>query len=348
MLQRRAVVAILAVAACWLALLPAAAQDPSQLVGQIPGTDMMRDEFRARAQAQLKAVALSAHAYRLMDPNDLWPTNYYELRNSQAWGFDLLNMFSGLKVQAIYYEPREDDFTSKPVFDVPMELYTPSGPTIADLVPDGEPDPEAFGQLFAQQAPTGIMRVDPAAVREFNPGDIYYYVSGDLLQLVLYAPDGSFFEHVDTVPNTNWLSHLRTPAGSLWPDSILAAQLLYFAERVLPQHYNLTMFMGDQETIPTSWYESLTPAERLDLGLELGIVILNPFSREPVAVMAQHSNGDLVTLDPEHPVPLTIGLRDGQVWTLDQLHSRQPAVEAEVEAAPKRRTKPSRPPLGGR
>ena len=327
---------------------PLAGDNPEATIGTIPGTDMLRDEFRARAQLQLKAVALSAHTHRLMNNADSWPTGYYELRNSQAWGFDLLNIFTGRKVQAIYFEPGEDDFTDRPVFDVPFEMYQPTGPTVSDLMPDGQPDPSAFAQMFETESEGEVMRVDPGTIRDFSPGDIYYYTAGDILQLVLFAPDGSYFEHVDFGPNNSWMAKLRTPGGGLWPDSILAAQLLYFTERMLPQYYNLVQFMGDEETIPATWYETLTPAERLDMAYDLGISILNPFTREQVGIEDEHSLGDFVTLDPEHPVPLAVGMRDGGVWTLDQLHDE--GASRQVEETPARkpqREKPSRPPLGG-
>jgi len=367
MLQRRAVVAILAVAACWLALLPAAAQDPSQLVGQIPGTDMMRDEFRARALVQLKAVALNALTFRVLY-GDTYPANLYELRGSTAWNLDVMNMFTGQPVQAIHFEPGDDDYTSRPVLDLPM-VVEQKPPAIGDLIGadpgegEGEGDDEGEGGgedggLFLEGAvptadlltPTAKQRVDPGKIRYFTAGDIYYYANGDLLQLVIFAPDGGYLELVDESPNLRWQGILQAPPGAPWPDSITVAQVLFFSDRLLEQHYNLVEFMGGRETTPTAQFAAAGSAERIAMAQHLGISICNPATQQPIAVAAEASTGDFAALDPVAPMPLRIWMRDGSAWCMDELHGLDASQSVESPGVEKPREKPERkpPPMGGR
>jgi hypothetical protein len=324
---------------------------------------MMRDEFRARALVQLKAVALNALAFRVLY-GDTYPANYYELRGSTAWNLDVMNMFTGQPVQAIHFEPSEDDYTSRPVLDLPMvvgQMPPPIGDVIGAGPGEGEGEGDDGGEgggLFLEGAvptadllsPTAKQRVDPGKIRYFTAGDIYYYASGDLLQLVIFAPDGGYLEFVDESPNLRWQGILQAPPGAPWPDSITVAQVLFFADRLLVQHYNLVEFMGGRETIPTVRFAATGAGERIAMAQHLGIAICNPSTQQPIAVAAGASTGNFSALDPAAPMPLRIWMRDGSAWSMDELHgfdASQPVESSSVEKPPE---KPERkpPPMGGR
>lgn len=335
-----------------LIMLPVAAQQPDpgaedppelaagpQLIGMIPGTAMLRDEFRARAFIQLKAVALSALTYRLLH-DDAYPPDLYTLKNSDSWNLDVLNMFTGKAVQAIYFEPQEGDYTTRPLFDVPMAIEM-SGGAVGGLDDDGSVDLGNLGQTLQDVSLDTSPRVDAQQIRLFSGGDIYYYVAGDLLQLIMFAPDGSYVEHVDHKPNGRWRAELATPAGGLWPSSVSAAQVLFFTEELVLRHHNLVEFMGDRETVPSAGFEGIGAAERIERALDLGIVVLNPFTDQPAMVSAEPSVGDFA--EAGEPLPLLLWMRDGRSWSLGALHE-----EADGAAGSDGSELPSRPPLGGR
>ena len=163
-LKRTLIVVAVGLLAGGLAMLPAAGQEPEagaddepellaggELIGVIPGTGMMRDEFRARAMVQLKAVALSALAYRLLH-DDQYPPDLLTLKNSESWNLDLLNIFSGRPVRALYFEPQEGDFTTRPAFDLPM-VVEQDGLTMGNLSTDGALDLDTLGQLHVMERP---------------------------------------------------------------------------------------------------------------------------------------------------------------------------------------------------
>ena len=81
-------------------------------MGAIPGTSMTRDEFRARAQAQLAAIALNAVTYQIATGS--YAPDIYTLQASPAWNLRVANMFTGRPVQGIYFEPTQDSMTSDP------------------------------------------------------------------------------------------------------------------------------------------------------------------------------------------------------------------------------------------
>lgn len=353
-------VSLLLTVACVLLLMvaPGQAQDPGQLVGQIPGTNMMRDEFRARAMVQLKAVALNALTFRVLY-GDTYPANLYELKGSTAWNLDVTNMFTGQPVQAIHFEPSEDDYTSRPVLDLPMVIEQ-QPPAFSDVIGAGAGESEGAddgegGGLFLEDAvptadllsPTGRPRVDPGKIRYFTAGDIYYYTNGDLLQLVIFAPDGGYLEYVDESPNLRWQGILQVPPGAPWPDSITVAQVLFFADRLLEQHHNLVEFMGGRETIPAVRFKAVGAEERIAMARHLGIILGNPSTQQPIAVAPEASTGNFAEPDPAVPLPLKIWLRDGKAWSLDELHgtdSTQPVESVKSPEKPERKP----PPMGGR
>jgi hypothetical protein len=337
-----------------LAMLPAAGQVPEadpgegpetvadgELIGVIPGTGMMRDEFRARALVQLKAVALSALAYRLLH-DDQYAPDLLTLKSSESWNLDLLNIFSGRPVRALYFEPQEEDFTTRPAFDLPM-VVEQDGLGMDNLATDGALDLDSLGQTLQALSLNSLPRVDPRRIRQYDGGDIYYYVAGDMLQLVMFAPDGSYIEHVDQSPNGNWRSRLATPGSSLWPDSVLAAQVLYFTGELLPRHHNLVQFMGERDTLAPAQFPELSTDELLNMALDLGIVILNPASHQPAMVVVEHTVGEFVPKQAGDPA-LRICMRDGRAWTLDELHEQAGGPTGGDE----RPDRPSSPPLGGR
>ncbi len=353
-LRKTLIAVAVALLAAGLTLGPATGQAPEagaddepqllageELIGVIPGTGMLRDEFRARALVQLKAVALSALAYRLLH-DDEYPPDLLTLKNSESWNLDLLNIFTGRPVRAIYFEPQEGDFTTRPVFDLPM-MIEQDGLALGNLATDGALDLETLGQTLQALSLDLQPRVDPRRIRQFDGGDVYYYVAGDMLQLVMFAPDGSYIEHVDQAPNGNWRSRLATPGGSLWPDSVLAAEVLYFTGDLLPRHHNLVEFMGERETLAPARFAELGTDERINMALDLGIVILNPFSRQPAMAVTEHTVGELMAAEPGDPT-LRICMRDGRAWTLDELHEQAGGPAGGGD----RPDKPSRPPLGGR
>ena len=331
--------------------------DVSDLVGVIPGTNMLRDEFRARALIQLKALALNALTYRMLN-KDEYAQSFYVLKQSSEWNLDLTNMFSGRSVQAIYFEPQPGDMTMSPVLDLPL--------LIEDLPPlpggfggggigeqnGGEGVDAGGGASLQPMTPVGRARVDPTRIRRFTGGDVFYYADEELLQLVMFAPDGSYIEYVDETPNMRWQDRLETPASGMWPDSVYAAQLLYFSSDLLPQHHNLVQFMGDREWLSMAEFARVGAAERIGMAEALNITMLNPFTRERITSGAEFSLGDFVEADQEAPLPLRMWLRDGGAWTLADLHGAEPAADEGPAAAPGGEEEappaPKRPPLGGR
>lgn len=322
--------------------------DTSALVGLIPGSDMLRDEFRARAIIQLKAVALNALAYRLAN-EDEYPQSFYELKGSKYWNLDVLNMFTGNPIKDIYFEPDKDDMTTRLVLDLPLNLEEDEG-NLGAIDLEGGDNIESLGTAIQSAAPSTLPRIDPQKVRTFRGGDLLYYVRGDMLQLVLYAPDGTYLEHVDVKPNGHWRRQLNTAGNQFWPDSIGAAQVLFFAELV-PQHHNLAEFMGNRETLPPTKFKQLSALERLDLARELDIIVLNPISHAAAVSQVEFSLGNFAaSTDPTGAALLSLFMRDGQAWTREMLTADAAAASGSEPAPeePGRKPPADNPPLGGR
>jgi len=333
---------------------PLLREDDGELIGVIPGTDMTRDEFRARAMVQLDAVALSALCYHIT--NGIYPTVLYELYNSDAWNLDINNMFNGRPVEAVHFIPEPKDLTNAPILGLafPFELESLPTPT-PNLVGDGEPgdgnglpggfDPSALAGVFGDNEP-GPLRVSPRAISNYDPGDIFYYVDEDLLQLVVFAPDGTYVEHVDEVPSANWRSQLGVKVAIVpRPGDLHAAAVLFFTETLLPQYYNLVLFMSDAETLLLNTLSTMGAQERITLTQELDIVMLNPYTKQPIVLAEEYSRGDFIEPDPQKPVPLHLCLRDGRVLSLTDLVGTMESLDTEP---PKEEKPKSRPPLGGR
>jgi len=323
-------------------------EDSPDAIGVIPGTNMLRDEFRARAMIQLKAVALNALAYRLAN-DDEYPQFFRQLQKSKAWNLDVINMFTGEPIKAIYFEPGEDDMTTRMVLDLPLDMNEDEH-YLGMIDIEGGQNLDALGKAIQSTAPSTLPRIDPQKVKTFVGGDIIYYVSGDMLQLIMYAPDGTFIEHVDVKPNGHWRSQLNTAGSPFWPDSIGAAQVLFFAGMV-PQHHNLVEFMGNRETLPAARLTEMTPSALLDMSRDLQVIILNPITRAPATSQPEYSLGDFVAaLSPVHAVPLSIYMRDGKPWTLAELNaSSEPEPGTEPSDQENGHKPPANhPPLGGR
>lgn len=297
-------------AALLLALaVPAAAQKVGPRMGVIPGTDMTHDEFRAHAQADLAAVALNAVAYLLY--NGQYAQDFYTLQTSKAWNINVSNMFTGRPLQLIYFEPNPDTMTTAPAlgmttFDFGQD-QPPAGGPVGKLDEKGDLPPDA---QFTKNANGGPLRVDPKAIRDFEGGDIYYYTKGELLQLIIFAPDGTFVEWVDELPNANYRASL-----SLRPtqpkDNLFAAQVLYYVETLAPQYYNLLKFMADESTVPGAAVSSLPGSKRIELASRMGITVLNPITRKPETASKTASPGVII-----EGTPLKIVTGDGKVQSL--------------------------------
>jgi hypothetical protein len=342
-----------------LAALPAIAQEPPPdlELGKIAGTEMLRDEFRARGLAQLAAIALNALAYYEIEGE--YPTDFYALRQSDAWNIDATNMFTGRPVQAVFYEVQEGDLTGAPPLDViALDIPAAPAPTGTATDPTGSFDPAKMGELLANKPIENISRVDPRKIKDPEPGEVFYYTAGGLLQLVMFAPDGTFTEYVDESPNRSWLGRFRTNAmAATWPDDLFAAEVLFYLEQLLPQYYNLAKFMGDQETTPRPAFTEMGGDELLLLADELGITPLNPVTKKPLALSAELADGDLCEPDPAARNPLHISLPGGRVVALAELRAGANAPDSadqpeEPEAGYTRRgekaDKPKAPPMGGR
>ncbi|MCH7472369.1 hypothetical protein IIA79_05400, partial [bacterium] len=129
-----------------------------------------------------------------------------------------------------------------------------------------------------------------------------------------------------------------------------AAQVLYFAGALLPQHYTLVMFMSDRETLPGSRIHGLGAAQIFEMADELGVTIRNPYTREPVQLVSEHAPGDFIEPDPAAPAPLRMCLQGGRILSLPELQGASPAAGSRPNqaAGEGQREKPARPPLGGR
>jgi hypothetical protein len=330
---------------------------PSDLQNTIPGTSLTRDAFRARAFAQLTAVALNAHAFYAV--NGDFPATFYDLFNSDAWNLDIHNVINGRNVDAIEFTPGHNDFTTTAPSLMPM----PGSAGDAGNGAPGQPPLKATGNLteglqldmneLSKSFDAGSQngrRVDPKAIEPKTPGNIYYYTSGKLLQLVLFAPDGTYMEYVASNPNTNWLALLNIKSsGRSFPADLYANQVLLYMERVLPRNYNLVRFMSNNEPLPEPVLQQRTAAERLKMSDELGITVFNPYTKHAAkAAEAPPKAGDFAA----QPVPVTLALRSGEVVSFDQLSAGllPPGAAKPGPAKPgPKPTKPSSPPpLGGR
>jgi hypothetical protein len=339
--------------------------DPADMMGTIPGTSMSRDEFRARAYVQLAAVALNAHAFFAVH-ND-FPVSYYDLFNSDAWNLDVTNIFSGRAVNAIQFEPKPADMTSAPPLPIPMlDEVTAAAeldpPTIKEMTRGGRGLEQGFeldtSQLTAAAQAQGggrLQRVNPKAVDHHPAGDIFYYAKSGLLQLVMYAPDGTYVEFVSQVPNRSWIDWLTLKAkGGSFPADLFANEVLFYLDRLLPRHYNMVRFMGNAEPLAEPQLQRSGAIERLKMARELSVTVLNPYNKRPIEANAAPKAGQLV-LDNEHPVPVRIALKDGKLSSFEDLtlgpqaggneRPRQPGKPAGPTKPKKPRTAP---PLGGR
>lgn len=333
---------------------------PEIPIGRIPGTTMMRDEFRALAYTQLAAIALNAHAYWVV--NGEFPSGYPQLRGSDACVIDVKNMFTGRAVQATFFEPKATDLTSDPSLEI-YEAFAATGAagpgnpppsaTVDDFV--GQ-IPDALNQALKTQPAVRMLRVKPSAITDKTPGDVYYYTKNGLLQLVMFAPDGTFIEHVNEVPSQGLLERIRLSSDSpYYPHCVYAAALLYFTESLLPQYYGMVQFMGDHASLSQAQYSKLGPQERIAQAAELHLELRNPLTREPITTAAEPVPGAFAVPADQAALPLRLWMLDGKLITLDDLRQnivvepQQQLAEPQQPAAKRPKPKrPGAPPMGGR
>jgi hypothetical protein len=333
---------------------------PDLPIGMIPGTTMMRDEFRARGFTQLAAIALCAHAYWVV--NGDFPPSYAQLRGSDAWVIDVKNLFKDRPVQGLYFEPKPADLTSDPSLGI-YEAMAATAPYVpAAQAPGGQGTsmddflkqlPQSLNDALKQQPLTGVMRVSPAAIKDQTPGDVFYYTKNGLLQLVMFAPDGTFVEHVDAVPCQGWLERIRLgPESKYWPQGVYTAALLYFSEFLLPQYYSLVQYMSDQDTSSPAQYDTEGPAGRIKLAAELGLELRNPLTRLPIEVAEAAAPGAYRAPGADGATPLRVWMADGKVVSLEDLRPGSTGKEAPPKAKPPAKQqapkRPGAPPMGGR
>jgi hypothetical protein len=264
-------------------------------------------------------------------------------------------------VQGLFFEPKPADLTSDPSLGI-YEALADSPPA----VPPGQAQggqgssmddfikqlPTTLDQALQQQPVTGVMRVSPEAIRDKTPGDVFYYTKNGLLQLVMFAPDGTFVEHVDAVPSQGWLDRIRLGKESkYWPDGVYAAAMLYFSESLLPQYYSLVQYMSNHDSQALAQYDKTGPAERIKLAAELGLELRNPLTRQPIEVAEKATPGAYRAPGAEAATPLRVWMADGTAVSLQDLHPAQAEQAATPKAkAPGKTPKPKgpgAPPMGG-
>jgi hypothetical protein len=199
------------------------------------------------------------------------------------------------------------------------------------------------------------MRVDPAAIDHHPAGDIYYYAKNGLLQLVMFAPDGTYMEYVAEVPNRNWLDLLNIkPGGHSYPADLWANEVLFYLDRLLPRHYNLVRFMGTAEPLSEPQLQKSGALERVKMAHELNVNVLNPYNKHATNIVDAPKPGEL-KLDKAAPVPVQIALRDGKLASFEQLsggpgsgHPEPGQQKPQGKPQPKPKNPHKAPPLGGR
>lgn len=335
-LHRIAVLAVLL--AGLLCLLGAKKKAPEpmgpQPMGIIPGTTMSRDEFRARANAQLSAVALNALSYHLVEGN--FPPDLATLIASDAWVLDVHNMFHDRRVQGIIFDPQPGDYTTAPYLGLTLYTDMPSeAPVQSRRDQQGNLDLQGtLADALQRGQNKGTPRIDPKAIRDHTGGDIFYFTQNDMLQLIMYAPDGTYIEWVEVSTNQNLVRRLGiVRGGPLWPTGQYAAEVLYYLERMLPQHYNMMLFMASKEPLEEVSLTATPAARRIEMAKELDIDVRNPYTRMALGVGTQYSLGDIYEPDAAQPSPLKIGVPPQGALTLEQLIA-QPG--AEKKAPPKK------------
>lgn len=340
--------------------IPATSQNPPPLdegqMGLILGTNITRDEFRARANAQLTAIALNAETYYLIHGD--YPESFYTLYNSSCWNLDPNNIFTGEIIDAIYFEPLPTDLITNNDTGLPFGLDPPQIPIQTPAQPPAGNGGDGPGEGQAPPPPPGfptnmtpnpiaVMKVDPGKVQNITPGNIYYRAFANTLQLVVYAPDNTYYELFNDSPNLFWQRKLNLEIGvSHWSEDVLAGQVLYFTGTMLPQLYNHVMFMADLEVLPGSALGLYGVDARLQMAEELGITILNPYSKRPIQLANDYQLGSFLELNPSAPIPLYLCLVADRILSREQILEAQRA-EAQAARSGKKTRSPRRPAMGG-
>jgi hypothetical protein len=245
-----------------------------------------------------------------------------------------------------------------PLFEVPETAGEATAPDIVQLHNSGRLDSPKLDMsrmadaALAQGVQTNSRRVNPQAVTPKDPGSIYYYTKDGLLQLVMFAPDEeTYCEFVCEVPNRSWLDALaiRT-TGLSFPSDMFANEVLYYAERLLPRHYNMVRFMGDLPPLHESELQRSGAAERMRLAHELGITLYNPYRKRAAKVVEAAALGEFV--NGKAPLPLLMTITNGDNASFASLtrgEPSQPAPRAKPGQKPAKPGKPKpTPPMGGR
>jgi hypothetical protein len=123
---------------------------------------------------------------------------------------------------------------------------------------------------------------------------VLFYTKDSLLQLVMFAPDGTYCEWVDEVPNVNFRNYLRLrgddPSGQL----LASAELLYYAQYVLPRYYNLAQFMSNLPTESSFNLDSAGASRRIEMAKSIGVTMRNPYTKQAIQV-GSGSAGDFAS-----------------------------------------------------
>lgn len=273
-----------------VALLAALALFPLSLQAQtLPLPTRTSPGFQAVGQAQLETIHYQAHVF--LEHRGRYPESLQELRESPYWVVEVFNVFTSLPIQQVRFFVHEEDYATMDALPQ-VELFV--------RLPDEEgaefDEPEA--QLRAQMGRKGGKpghRVDPARIEYPPPGDLFYHVDEDSLQLVVFDDAGAWQELWVELPFNYRASILQLTESVRPRTDLMTAELAMHLENILPGQYNRLLFLTDRPTLAPTEMKQLLPAGFEDMAAELSLGYINGARQRPFMRAPYYSPGDMAT-----------------------------------------------------
>jgi len=244
-------------------------------------------EFRAVAQAQLETIHYQAHVF--LEQRGRYPESLQELRDSGYWVVEVYNIFTALPIQQVRFFVHDEDYAVNDALPQ-VGLFVP--------LPDeeGAEFQDAQGQAQAQMGRKGGKpgrRVDPARVEFPPPGDLFYNIDADSLQLVIFDDTGAWEELWVELPFNYRASSLKLTEAVRPRTDLMAAEVAMHLENILPGQYNRMLFLTDRQTFAPTELAKLLPVSFEKMAAELSLGYINGAKQRAFMRTDYYSPGDL-------------------------------------------------------
>lgn len=263
---------------------------PAPRAQMLPMPGKTSPGFRAVAQAQLETIHYQAHVF--LEQRGRYPESLQELRDSGYWVVEVYNIFTALPIQQVRFFVHDEDYAAYDALpQVELFVRLPEAG-------EGAQFDDAPGQLQAQMGRKGGKpgrRVDPKRVEFPPPGDLFFNIDADSLQLVIFDDAGAWEELWVELPFNYRASMLKLTESVRPRTDLMAAEVAMHLENILPGQYNRMLFLTGRQTFAPTELAKLLPLSFEKMAAELSLGYYNGAKQRAFMRTAYYSPGDLAT-----------------------------------------------------